>query len=119
MTNPALLQRLEGFVLLLAAVSSYARLGQSWWSFVALLLVPDVFMLGYLAGPRAGGAIYNFGHLLLWPFLLAGIGVLMANSLLIAVGAIWLAHIGMDRAVGYGFKLSSGFKDTHLGRIGY
>ena len=118
MTNPAFLQRLEGFVLLLVAVSSYARLEQNWWLFVVLLLAPDLFMLGYLGGPKAGAAIYNFGHLLLWPFLLAGIGVLTANTLLIALGAIWLAHIGMDRALGYGFKLSSGFRDTHLGRIG-
>ncbi|WP_415635615.1 DUF4260 family protein, partial [Paracoccus aminovorans] len=26
--------------------------------------------------------------------------------------------IGIDRALGYGLKLPSGFRDTHLGRIG-
>jgi hypothetical protein len=53
-----------------------------------------------------------------WPLLLFGIGILTANSLLLGLGAIWLAHIGMDRALGYGFKLSTGFRDTHLGQIG-
>ncbi len=35
------------------------------------------------------------------------------------VAAIWIAHIAMDRALGYGLKPSpTGFTDTHLGRIG-
>jgi hypothetical protein len=118
MTNPILLQRLEGLVLLLAALGFYAWSGQSWWPFVILLLVPDLFMLGYLAGSKVGAAIYNFGHLLVWPVLLIGIGVLLENSFLLGLGVIWLAHLGMDRVLGYGFKLPTGFKDTHLGRIG-
>jgi hypothetical protein len=118
MTNPILLQRLEGLVMLLAALGFYAWLGQSWWLFFILLLTPDLFMLGYLAGPKVGAATYNFGHLLVWPVLLIGIGVLLGNPLLLGLGAIWLAHLGMDRVLGYGFKLSTGFKDTHLGQIG-
>jgi hypothetical protein len=31
---------------------------------------------------------------------------------------IWIAHIGIDRALGYGLKYTTGFGDTHLGRIG-
>lgn len=31
---------------------------------------------------------------------------------------IWIAHIGFDRTLGYGLKYDSGFKFTHLGRIG-
>jgi hypothetical protein len=118
MTNPILLQRFEALVLLLAALALYTRLGQSWWLFVILLLAPDLFMLGYLAGPRVGAALYNFGHLLVWPALLVGIGVLTANPVLTGLGAIWLAHLGLDRVLGYGFKLPTGFKDTHLGKIG-
>ena len=34
------------------------------------------------------------------------------------VAAIWVAHIAMDRALGYGLKLPTGFTDTHLGKIG-
>ena len=36
----------------------------------------------------------------------------------IHMAAIWTAHIAMDRALGYGLKLPTGFTDTHLGRIG-
>jgi hypothetical protein len=35
-----------------------------------------------------------------------------------AGGLIWIAHIGFDRALGYGLKYPTGFGDTHLGRIG-
>lgn len=118
MTNPILLQRLEGLVLLLAALGFYVWLEQSWWLFLILLLAPDLFMLGYLAGPKVGAKTYNVGHLLVWPVLLIGIGFLVGNSLLMGLGAIWLAHLGLDRMLGYGFKLPTGFKDTHLGRIG-
>ena len=31
---------------------------------------------------------------------------------------LWLAHIGIDRALGYGLKYATGFSYTHLGRIG-
>jgi hypothetical protein len=34
-----------------------------------------------------------------------------------AVGLIWLLHIGFDRAIGYGLKYPSSFKETHLGRV--
>ena len=34
------------------------------------------------------------------------------------IAFIWTAHIGMDRALGYGLKYPSAFGDTHLGRVG-
>ncbi|KKB35215.1 hypothetical protein QY97_01956 [Bacillus thermotolerans] len=37
--------------------------------------------------------------------------------MVLAVGLIWSAHIGMDRAIGYGLKYSTHFKDTHLNRV--
>jgi hypothetical protein len=35
----------------------------------------------------------------------------------VAVALIWVTHIGVDRAIGYGLKYPSGFKDTHLQRV--
>ena len=35
----------------------------------------------------------------------------------IKLGLIWLAHIGMDRAIGYGLKYPTNHKDTHLQRV--
>ena len=43
--------------------------------------------------------------------------VLMVFSFLFqAIALIALAHIGFDRALGYGLKYSAGFGATHLGR---
>lgn len=117
--GPRLMLRLEGGVMLLAAVLGYRALGGSWGFFAAVFLVPDLSMLGYLAGPRVGAFLYNAGHSLLGPAVLAGIALLTAplsTAMLLAV--IWVAHIGFDRALGYGLKYSSSFFDTHLGRVG-
>ncbi|MCL4455029.1 MAG: DUF4260 domain-containing protein [Deinococcus sp.] len=116
--RPSLLQRLEGLALLVVALGVSSQSGVPWAWFFLLLLSPGLFMLGYLKDARTGGAIYNVGHLLLWPLLLLALGYLGYGPLYAGLGAIWLAHIGMDRAFGYGFKLESGFHDTHLGRIG-
>jgi hypothetical protein len=48
---------------------------------------------------------------------LAFAGVAMAQPTLPIV-AIWLAHIGFDRALSYGLKYADAFSHTHLGTIG-
>jgi hypothetical protein len=37
------------------------------------------------------------------------------HPLVLALGLLWLAHIGMDRLAGFGLKYDSGFQRTHLG----
>jgi hypothetical protein len=110
--------RIEGLVVLLTALVAYAAVGGNWLLFAFLLLVPDIFMLGYLLDPRRGAAVYNLGHTYAVPLALLGIGWTQGHSLALSVALIWIAHIGMDRAVGYGLKLPTGFRDTHLGAAG-
>lgn len=112
-----LLQRLEGAVALGAAIAAYAWLGQSWLLFAALLLVPDLAMLGYLRSVRAGTLSYNLVHTYAAPALLALAGLAL-GPWAFGLAAIWTAHIGMDRMLGYGLKLGTGFGDTHLGSKG-
>ena len=83
-----------------------------------LLLVPDVSMIGYLRGPRVGAILYNLAHDLATGAVIAAVGLGIGITPLIAIGAVFVAHSGMDRMMGYGLKLPSSFKDTHLGRIG-
>ena len=71
---PGGILRLEGAALLVASVLAYAQFGQGWELFAVLILAPDLSMIGYLRDPKLGAMVYN------------------------------LAHIGMDRAVGYGLK---------------
>lgn len=113
-----LLLRVEGVVVLAAALAAYAQFGLGWGVFALWLLVPDLSLLGYLAGPRAGAALYNAAHSYAGPVALLALGVLAAMPWAVAGGLIWCAHIGLDRALGYGLKYASGFGHTHLGRIG-
>ena len=118
MPGPVWLQRLEGLASLVLAVVLFIWSDFSWWWFALLLLAPDLSMVGYLKGAKVGAAVYNLGHWLVWPAALLAFGISIGRAGPIAAGAIWLAHIGMDRALGYGFKLEDGFAHTHLGLIG-
>jgi hypothetical protein len=115
---PRLVLRLEGAAALIAAAAAYGAWGSGWGLFAALFLVPDVSMLGYLAGPRVGAACYNAGHSYIGPALLGAAGLASGQPLAIAVALIWVAHIGFDRMLGYGLKYAAGFGHTHLGRVG-
>lgn len=116
--TPRTLLRLEGFFVFALSVALYRRLDVSWWLFAWLFLAPDLSFLGYLAGPRVGAIAYNAVHTSVGPMLLAATGLLLANDVVVAIGLIWLAHCGIDRALGYGLKYGAGFGFTHLGRIG-
>lgn len=110
--------RLEGAAVFVAGLILYAQLGAPWWLVVPLLLLPDASAVGYLAGPRIGAIAYNVVHT--WAFGLAVLGVGLATGVapIAILGAAAIAHVGMDRAAGYGLKLPTSFQDTHLGRIG-
>ena len=116
--HPKLILRLEGLVLFVASLSAFLYLKQSAWIFAGLFLVPDLSMAAYFAGPKPGAIIYNAFHTTIWPLLLAIYGVLFGELFAQVLASVWLAHIGLDRAIGYGLKYATDFKDTHLGRIG-
>ena len=62
--------------------------------------------------------IYNAAHSYMAPMALMTIGFATDSPLTLSIALIWLAHIGIDRALGYGLKYNAGFCFTHLGRIG-
>ena len=117
LARPAVLLRVEGAAMLAASVALYWLDGGSWWLFALLLLAPDASMLGYLAGPKVGAAVYNVFHSYPLPAALGIFGLLVGAPLAVAIALVWFAHIGMDRMIGYGLKYESEFKDTHLGRV--
>jgi hypothetical protein len=110
--------RLEGLAAVALSAVFYARTGASWWLFAALWLVPDLSMLGYLAGPKLGARIYNAIHSYVTPATLAVTGVLLKSPAILPYALIWMNHIGVDRVMGYGLKYPDGFKFTHLGTLG-
>ncbi len=115
---PRWLLRLEGLAVFIAALIAYRATGAGWGLFALAILAPDLSMLGYLGGPRIGAALYNAAHSYLAPALLAAAGWWLASPLATSLALIWIAHIGFDRALGYGLKYAGGFGLTHLGRVG-
>jgi Domain of unknown function (DUF4260) len=113
-----ILLRLEGLTLFAGMIVLYAVWGGSWLVFALLFLAPDLSFLAYLAGGRTGAVVYNAAHSYMAPVALMTLGFGFASPLTLSVAMIWLAHIGIDRALGYGLKYSAGFGFTHLGRIG-
>ncbi|HEV3052332.1 MAG TPA: DUF4260 domain-containing protein [Longimicrobium sp.] len=107
--------RVEGLAVLALAVLLYERGGHSWLLLAVLFLAPDLSFLGYLAGPRMGAMAYNLAHSYVGPAALAAWALLTGRPPVPSL--IWAAHIGFDRAVGYGLKYPTDFADTHLGRL--
>jgi hypothetical protein len=62
--------------------------------------------------------LYNAVHTLAGPLIALGLAASLQQPGLAGVALIWLAHVGLDRMLGYGLKYGSGFGDTHLGAIG-
>ncbi|MDO9060647.1 MAG: DUF4260 domain-containing protein [Bradyrhizobium sp.] len=112
------LLRLEGLMLFIGMTLLYAVWEGSWWVYAILFLAPDLSLLGYLAGPKSGATLYNAVHSYLAPVALMTMGFALSAPLVLSIAMIWLAHIGFDRALGFGLKYGAGFGFTHLGRIG-
>ena len=114
---PRALLHVEGGVVAASAIALYFHLGYPWWLLVLLVLAPDLSMLGYVAGPVTGAAVYDLAHTYSLPVGLAATGVVVDADVVVQVGLIWIIHIGVDRAIGYGLKYRTGFRDTHLQRV--
>ena len=110
--------RLEGLAALVAGVVGYRAAGGDLIRLITALLVVDVSMVGYLAGPHPGAILYNIAHNWFTALAVLGIG-LFANLAPVALaGWVLVAHIGGDRFAGYGLKYAPAFGNTHLGWIG-
>ena len=112
------LLRLEGLALFAGMTLLYVIWDGSWWIYAILFLAPDLSFLGYLAGSKFGAMVYNAAHSYLAPMAMMTFGFATSAPLVLSIAMIWLAHIGFDRALGYGLKYAAGFGFTHLGRIG-
>jgi hypothetical protein len=110
--------RLEAAVLLAGSLIAYSATRQHWWLVPLTILLPDLFMVGYLAGTRIGAHLYNLAHSTPLPAAVTGLAWWQGKPLVLALGLVWLAHIGADRLMGYGLKYDDHFQHTHLGQLG-
>lgn len=115
MKNILKLEELAEFIL---GILIFSRLAFAWWYFPALLLLPDLGMLGYLINPKVGAWMYNFVHHKALGITILAFGFYEQNQGILLLGTILFAHSAFDRMLGYGLKYEDSFENTHLGRIG-
>ena len=117
LAKPRWLLHLEGTAFSLLAIVLYWQHHFGGLLFAALFFAPDLSMLGYLAGVRAGATCYNTVHTFAGPILLTACSLHFASPKLLPIALIWFAHIGFDRMLGFGLKYPTFFKDTHLQHV--
>ena len=110
--------RAEHLATLCAGIGLWFANGGSPFLLLPAWLLVDASMIGYLGGPRLGSITYNAAHNLVLPIVLLGLGWWTDTGWLNLAAAVFITHISVDRALGYGLKLPTDFRDTHLGRIG-
>jgi len=109
---------LEEAAMFAFSIYLFSRLSFAWWWYVALILTPDLSMLGYLVNTRVGAMVYNFFHHKAVAIATYIAGVYMQNEAIQLTGIILFGHSSMDRMMGYGLKYPDSFQNTHLGLIG-
>lgn len=110
--------KLEEMAMLLVSIALLYFDKVPWWCYVLMALGPDISMLGYLAGNKAGAFCYNLFHHKGVALILFMAGIYYNWHTLFIAGAILFGHSSMDRMFGYGLKYEEGFRFTHLGMIG-
>lgn len=107
----------EELIQFLAAIYLFSRLNVAWWWFPALLLVPDLSMIGYAVNPAVGAVLYNMVHHKGVGIVIGLLGLMTGSQNLMLAGIILFAHSSMDRMMGYGLKYADSFKHTSSGML--
>jgi hypothetical protein len=109
---------LEEAAMLALSIYLFSRLSFGWWVYLALILTPDLSMIGYLVNTRIGAILYNFFHHKGVAICIYVAGLYFQNEVAQLIGLILFGHSSMDRMLGYGLKYPDSFQNTHLGMIG-
>lgn len=110
----------------------YLLVGEfDWWWLIVLFPLFDISLVGYMMNPRVGAITYNIVHSFAGPAILACVYVVTvghtaadearvftSDSLLLFTILVWIFHICVDRALGFGMKHVEGAGYTHLGKVG-
>lgn len=110
--------KLEEAMMFVFGIYLFSLLDYAWWWFLVLILIPDIGMVGYLFGDKAGAFSYNLFHHKGVAIIIYLTGIYFSIPLCQLIGVILFSHSALDRIFGYGLKYDNGFKFTHLGEIG-
>jgi hypothetical protein len=107
--------RLEELAMFGLSVYAFTQTDFAWWWWFVLILAPDIGMLGYIFGNRAGAFTYNAFHHKAIAITIFLLGLYLPNTWLEIAGIMMFGHSSLDRMLGYGLKYSDSFRHTHLG----
>jgi hypothetical protein len=106
-----------GFVATALAISTVVTQHASWWPLVVFAIAPDVTLLyGTSRGLERGQLhpravpIYNAVHRYWAPGVLVVVMFLVRSPEWMAAGLAWIAHISLDRSLGFGLRTREGFQ---------
>lgn len=107
--------RLEAVGILVGAVVANIYFETDWRLFALFAILPDLSLLTYIGhnGSSKWPAVcYNLVHIYAIPILL--VVAFWSAKPVFLLG--WVAHIALDRILGYGLKSFEDFKITHIQR---
>lgn len=111
-------QKFEGLMVFAGATAAFYAISGTVLMYGLFILSFDLSWIGYAKDKKLGAitynAVHNYGSALVFTLLMFAIN----QDFLTQLGVLWVAHVGMDRAFGYGLKKSSDFTHTHLGKVG-
>lgn len=110
--------RLEELAMFGLSIYFFNSTNFTWWWYPALILAPDIGMLGYLINNKVGAWSYNLFHHKAVAILVLCFGWWLGHEWLELSGIILFGHSSLDRIFGYGLKYEDSFQHTHLGQLG-
>lgn len=110
--------RLEEAAMFALSIYFFSLTNFAWWWYLALILAPDLGMIGYLITNKIGAYSYNLFHHKAVAILVLCLGWWLGYGWLELCGIILFGHSSLDRLFGYGLKYEDSFKNTHLGQLG-
>jgi len=110
--------KLEELAQFILGIVLFSQLNYAWWWFAALILLPDIGMLGYVFTTKIGALVYNLFHNKAIGIAFILIGMFYLGEIYTLVGIILFSHSALDRVFGYGLKYTDSFRNTHLGKVG-
>lgn len=109
--------KLEELFQFILGIYLFSTLSYAWWWFLALILLPDIGMLGYLINTKIGAITYNIFHHKGLAIVIFLVGIYFEIEVVQLTGIILFSHASLDRIFGYGLKYADHFKNTHLGSL--
>lgn len=106
-----------GLVVVVAAIALVVWRHTTWWQVAVFAIAPDISLLAGISSGLERGRLhpravpfYNAVHRFWVPAVLIVVAVVLQQLGWAAGGLAWIAHIAIDRSLGFGLRTREGFQ---------